>query len=57
MQLPSALCCYLSRRGNCTNLHEADHSALIFGYQEALLFDWREGQLLDPERLQTVEQA
>jgi hypothetical protein len=57
MELSRVLCCYLLRIGGCTNLHEADHLALVFGYQEALLFCRRQCQFLHPERLQTAEQA
>jgi hypothetical protein len=57
MQLSRILCYYLFRIGGCANLHEADHLALAFGYKEALLFCWKDGQFLYPERLQAVEQA
>jgi hypothetical protein len=38
MELSRVLCCHLFRIGGDTNLHEADHLVLVFGYKDTLLF-------------------
>ncbi len=57
MEFARILCRNLFWVGRCSNLYEADHAVLIFGYQDALLFSRRDGQFLFPERLSAIEQA
>jgi hypothetical protein len=57
MELSGVLWYHLERRGDCPNLHEADHLVLVLGDKETLLFCRREYQFPRPERLQAVEQA
>jgi hypothetical protein len=50
MQLSGVLWYHLQRRGDCPNLHEADHLVLVLGDKETVLFCRRECQFPPPRK-------